>query len=126
MLKRKSIVRNIVWESEDTRDYNKTMKADFIGKCQILYPAFKNFLLNKRKEGDESNDEIRRSLYDKIIFRKNDNLEFIEAVLNTVAKKAFEANVLPGLSSFEQYFAILAQAYKEAKLVIRNNQNKNE
>lgn len=115
MLKRISVVRNIEWKCEDSRKLSKTEREDFLGKCQILFPAFVDFLKERRADDDESHDVLRRRLYDAINFRVTDSENFVKNVLGAVARRAFIQKIMPGLGEFEQYFDILSAAYKEAR-----------
>lgn len=107
-------MRDVEWESSETRQMTKTEKEDFIGKCEIIYPTFVTFLKKKRAESDESHDVDRRALYDAVVFRATDNEFFAKKVLSAVARHAFEQKLMVGFTKVEQYFDILAAAHREA------------
>lgn len=110
-------MRNLEWESFDTRKMSGSEKEDFIGKCEIIYPSFVAFLKQKRVEGDESHDVERRSLYDAVVFRLTDNEVFVKKVLLAVARHAFEQKLMAGFTKVEQYFDILSAAHSESSRV---------
>jgi len=114
MPQRVSVVRNVSWESEDTRGLSKSQKDDFRGKCELIYPAFINFLKLKRKEDDQSHDVIRRKLYDVLHFRHTDADIFIDRVLNAVAARAYDEKVVSGYTSKDIYYKIIIVAHKES------------